>query len=107
MILSRRWSSSPMAAFSYGFVVSNSRHNRVFEVGPPPESIHRAASYRRSRRRPSLVRWISLHASIATAAGPGLVRRCFYLEDKKIEEEEEEERQQQLQAAAPEIKRRG
>ncbi|CAN1127297.1 hypothetical protein LINPERPRIM_LOCUS29541, partial [Linum perenne] len=33
---------------------------------------------------PSLVRWISLHAPIAAAAGPGLVRRCFYLEDKKV-----------------------
>ncbi|CAN1823250.1 hypothetical protein LINPERHAP1_LOCUS30298 [Linum perenne] len=72
-----------MAAFSYGFVVSNSRHNRVFEAGPPPESLHRAASYRRNRCRPSLVRGISLHAPIAAAAGPGLVRRCFYLEDKK------------------------
>ncbi|CAN1841382.1 hypothetical protein LINPERHAP1_LOCUS36463, partial [Linum perenne] len=29
-----------------------------------------------------LVRWISLHAPIATVAGPGLVRPCFYLEDK-------------------------
>ncbi|CAN1133305.1 hypothetical protein LINPERPRIM_LOCUS30566 [Linum perenne] len=33
--------------------------------------------------RPSLVRWISLHAPIAAAAGPGLVCPCFYLEDKK------------------------
>ncbi|CAN1841381.1 hypothetical protein LINPERHAP1_LOCUS36462, partial [Linum perenne] len=29
-----------------------------------------------------LVRWISLHAPIAAVVGPGLVRPCFYLEDK-------------------------